>query len=128
RYEWLYMPGRGAADPILARIAAGRDLADLRSLRGSADVDYSPPTDDSPFFFNALRLTHLMDALRGGAPILLGVDTVRGGNLRALAFLILFLMAAAVLVALTILWPLYRIVRTSERAPAARAVAYFTPP
>jgi SAM-dependent methyltransferase len=126
RYEWLYMPGRGAADPILARIAAGRDLADLRSLQGSADVDYSPPTDDSPFFFNALRLTHLMDVLRGGAPILLGVDTVRGGNLRALAFLILFLLAAAVLVALTILWPLYRIVRTSERAPAARAVAYFT--
>ena len=126
RYEWLYVPGPGAADPVLARIAAARDLSDLRRLRDSADVDYSPPFDDSPFFFNALRLHHLAAALQGGLPVLLGVDTLRGGNLRALAFLILFLLAAAVLVALTILWPLHRVVRTAEQAPAVRAVGYFT--
>jgi SAM-dependent methyltransferase len=126
RYEWLYMPGQGVPDPVLARIAAARDLTELRRLREWGDVDYSPPMDDSPFFFNALRLTHVMGALRGGLPILLGVDTIRGGNLRALAFLILFLLAAAALVAVTILWPLQRLVRSSEQAPAVRAAGYFT--
>ena len=126
QYQWLYLPGSGASDPVLAHIAAARDLADLRTLRDSGDVDYSPPTDDSPFFFNAMRLSHLAGAVQGGPSVLLGSDTVRGGNLRALAFLVLFLLAAAVLVAVTILWPLHRLVRASEQAPAVRAVAYFT--
>lgn len=126
QYAWLFVPGKGAVDPVLTRIAAARAPADLRALRDGADVDYSPPTDDSPFFFNALRLTHLMRALGSVGPLMLGRDTIRGGNLRALAFLLLFLVAAAVLVALTILWPLQRLVRASEQAPVVRAVAYFT--
>jgi SAM-dependent methyltransferase len=125
RYEWLYLPGSGALDPVLTTIAAARAPAHLRALRDGADVDYSPSTDDSPFFFNALRLSHLMGAMRNMGP-LLGGETLRGGNLRALAFLVLFLLAAAVLVALTILWPLHRLVQASDQAPVVRAVAYFT--
>jgi SAM-dependent methyltransferase len=127
RYEPLYLPGTDTKDPVLARIAAAHDLADLRKLRNFADVDYSPPTDDSPFFFNALRFTHLIAAVRAGDPVsLLGVDTLRGGNLRALGFLMLFLLAASVLVVVTILWPLRQLVQVSEQTLAVRAVGYFT--
>jgi hypothetical protein len=50
---WL-QPGR-AANPTLSALASGRGLTTLREP-GPLNVD--APTDDSPFFFNMLRLRH----------------------------------------------------------------------
>ncbi len=42
-----------AIDDTFARLASGRDLA---AFANSYPVNIAPPTDDSPFFFNMLRL------------------------------------------------------------------------
>ena len=126
QFEVLYLPGAPISDPVLARIAACPDLGCLRALQASGAADYSPTFDDSPFFFNALRISHVLSALRrSDDSALVGTDTLKGGNLRALGFLLLFLLAAAALVGLTILWPLRLQIRQTGRRPPAGAVLYF---
>lgn len=111
-FDVLYLPGQPTADATLARIASARTIADLSRLREEGPYDHSPTFDRSPFFFNAVRLRHLPSLVSGFH---------RGGNLRALGFLLLFLLAAAILVAVTILLPLARALRASSpgQAPAA---------
>ncbi len=105
----LYLPGDPPADPTLKPILAARSLADLEQLRDLGDVDLSPPRDSAPFFFNFIRLSRL--------PILLQImGTV--GNLRALAFLFCFLVAAVLLLIAVVIVPL---VLARRRAAAAQA-------
>ncbi len=113
----LYLPGEQAAAPELRRILAARNLAELAALRGSDVIDYSPVFDSSPYFFNAVHLSRLGDLVRSGG---------HGSNLRAMLFLLGFLLAAAVLVIFSIVlpaWLLQRKRRGSSAAPGA--IAYF---
>jgi len=96
-YVPLYLPGEPPADPVLKPILAAKTVADLDQLRDLGDVDLSPPYDSAPFFFNSIRLSHL--------PILLQIlGTV--GNLRALAFLFCFFVAAVLLLLAVVFVPL----------------------
>ena len=61
-------------------------------------MDISPPSDSSPFFFNCIRLSHL--------PILLQL-LITPGNVRALAFLFCFFLAAALLLLAVVVIPLF---------------------
>lgn len=122
-FDRLYFPGEAVRDPVIRYIATATSIAELQKLKSLADIDYSPTFDDSPFFFNALRLANLPRLM--SPAVLMGSGTIRGGNLRALSFLFLFLLAAAALVGVTILWPLRRFAGEAQAA-ALPGIGYFT--
>ncbi len=56
---------RGTKDPTLAALTSG---ADVEKVAAAFPINIAPPTDDSPFFFQMLRLRDLFDValLRAG--------------------------------------------------------------
>jgi hypothetical protein len=117
-FKVLYLPGEPTAIPELREITGARSLADLSGLRSEGDFDISPVYDSSPFFFDAVRLRHLPQFLRQNA---------RGGNFRALMFLFSFMISAAVLLAVTVVFPLARSISLPQgaRATLVGGIGYF---
>jgi hypothetical protein len=94
--------GRTRATERLRRMAASRSLEELDTAAADPTLDFSPPTDERPYFFNVLKPGGVFDANvlpRGG---------VIWGNVRATVTLTLLFAIACVLVAAIILWPLVR--------------------
>jgi hypothetical protein len=91
-----------ATDPMLARLASA---ADLEAVVAAHPINIAPPTDDSPFFFNMLRLR---DVLR--------LDLLRHGksshNMEAVFVLGTLLFTVVLLTVLCIVVPL---IATTER-------------
>jgi SAM-dependent methyltransferase len=116
-YDILYVPGDPTPFREISTITAAKTLQDLARL-SDGPMDFSPTYDSSPFFFNSLRLRRL--------PALLRTLEVTG-NLRALAFMLCFLLAALLLLAFAIVVPLIRGTRLSGRNTSALAggIAYF---
>jgi spermidine synthase len=117
-FKILFLPGEETPIPELRTIASTRTLGDMARLRDAAEFDYSPVFDSSPYFFNAVRLRNVPRLLaRGG----------HGTNLRALMFVFAFMVAALILVALTIVLPLKRWAsrQGGVAPPVAGGIAYF---
>ncbi len=130
-FEVIFLPGQPTLVPELRKIAAARTLEDLRRLRFAGVLDYSPVFDSSPFFFNTLRLRYLPALAREGlgGPRSLprhGWDR-SGGSIRALLFLLCFMLAATILLAVAILLPLMRWTRLQGRTnpTLAGGIIYF---
>ncbi len=99
RFKVLFLPGEETPIPQLRTISSEHTLAEMARLSDSAEFDYSPVFDGSPYFFNAVRLRNVPRLLAFGG---------HGANLRALMFVFAFMLAALILVALTIVLPLRR--------------------
>ena len=99
RFKVLFIPGEETPIPQLRTISSKHTLAEMARLSDSAEFDYSPVFDGSPYFFNAVRLRNVPRLLAFGG---------HGANLRALMFVFAFMLAALILVALTIVLPLRR--------------------
>jgi SAM-dependent methyltransferase len=114
----LYLSGEPTAVPELQVISSARSLADLSKLRSEGDFDISPVYDSSPFFFNAVGLRHLPEFL---------VQNVGGGNVRALMFLVGFMISAAALLALAVVFPLVKSIPLPQgaRSTLAGGMGYF---
>jgi hypothetical protein len=114
----VVIPGEPILEPELQRIAAANSLKELAALREGSDVDYSPTFDSSPYFFNAVHIKNIVKlAMSGG----------HGANLRAMLFLLGFMIAALILVITTIVLPA-RLLRSrtgDAPKPLFGAVAYF---
>jgi hypothetical protein len=109
-----------ASSPIdqLRRIAASRSQAELDAAVADPELDFSPPTDARPFFFNLLKLSGISDRLPR--------ETIAWGNLGATMTLAALVVIAAGLVAAIILWPLARAGRPAMPGGAfAAALLYF---
>jgi hypothetical protein len=117
-FEVLFLPGEETSIPELRTIASAHTLGDLARLRYAAEVDYSPVFDSSPYFFNALRLRNVPRFVING---------IRGANLQALMFVFAFMLAAVMLVALTIVLPLrlWASRQSGVAPPVAGGIAYF---
>ncbi len=116
-FKLLFVPGQTPDDPTLRLIAAARSLDDLAHLRDVGMYDYSPVFDASPFFFNGLRARSLAALL----PTLQS-----NGNLRALGFVVCFMIAAAILLIVAILIPLKRLgMRGGATGVLVGGVGYF---
>ncbi len=107
----LVMPGVIPDDPLLASILGSKTRQELEVAIAEAPLDFSPPTDDTPYFFNMLKVSHARTFLNRYP------ETIRG-NLLANLTLILLMVCLGVLVLLTILVPLVvmRWRNTRERA------------
>ena len=119
KFRVLFLPGEATAAPELRTISSARTVQDLAGLSRAAGFDYSPVFDSSPYFFNAVRLRDLPRVLRG-----IGYAA---NHLRAMIFVLAFMLAAVILVALTILLPLQRWAsrQAGLATSAAGGIAYF---
>jgi len=94
-FEVMLTPDR-SADPLFEELTG----PGAKSAEAAFPLDISPPTDDSPFFFNMLRLKDVFrfDLLNAGK---------QSNNLKAVATLGALLVAVFVLTALCIFVPLW---------------------
>ena len=113
-------PWTGGSTPRLDAIVRSTSGAELARATADRDFDYSPPTDERPFFFNMLKPGSFarIDSLpRGG---------VMWGNIRATATLVLLFAISVALVLAIIVWPLLASGRPAMSVPHfAASLLYF---
>jgi hypothetical protein len=120
-FTFLLFPGRPAGEPLLGRIVASRTSAELRDVVAREHFDYSPPTDERPYFFNLVRPASLLDP-RSNAKTL----GVIGGNMYATATLLVLFLIVLGLVLVTIFLPLRRLgLPSMEKGTFFWALAWF---
>jgi hypothetical protein len=102
-FEVRALPGFVSPDERIHAIASSRTRAQLEDATADPNYDYSPPTDDRPYFFNILKpgSFHRAAQIEG-----FGVAGVVVGNSRATSTLVALFGIASVLVAVIILAPL----------------------
>jgi hypothetical protein len=117
-FKALFLPGEETAIPQLRTIAATHTLAEMSALRDEDGSDYSPVFDSSPYFFNVVRLWNIPQLLKEGG---------HASALQPLLFVIAFMLAAFILLVLTIVLPLRRWAsrRSGRTPPRAGGIAYF---
>ena len=92
-------PGQKTTTPEFATVLRARTLRDLAHLETDDHLDYSAVYDSSPYFFNPVRLSRI--------PAILHQQVV-GESLQAIISLFCFMLAALLLVLLTIILPVHR--------------------
>src|SRR5208282_498955 len=96
-YQILFLPGEELGMQQLSPVLQARTLKDLAALRSRDYFDLSPPSDSSPYFFSFVRFHAI--------PAILRIPGVDWKVLLPLLHLTIFMLAALILVALTIVWP-----------------------
>jgi hypothetical protein len=123
----LVSPWTPPADAWLGGIVRSGSHQELAAATAHPIFDFSPPTDERPFFFNMLKPASFYQL--GAVPTFdasLGAG-VASGNLRATFTLVVLFAIATLLVAAIIVWPLVRSGLPSMNAPSfAMSVAYFS--
>jgi hypothetical protein len=122
-YRILLAPGDTAANPVLERIAASPDAASLLRVTSALSLDLTPSTDERPFFFDQLPLSHplRMLALLQRNP----TEGIAHGNIVAAGVLLLMNLTSLLLVAITIILPLRPAIRDAGRRLAVAGTTYF---
>ncbi|MBN1609630.1 MAG: class I SAM-dependent methyltransferase [Polyangiaceae bacterium] len=102
RFRLLLMPGAEGNVALLERIAQCRSESEIQEVVKDERFDYTPPTDERPYFFNLLKPSQLLH------PGALGSQQagVISGNLTATVTLGILLLVVAVLVLAVIIGPL----------------------
>jgi hypothetical protein len=106
-------PWSGGASERLDRIVRSRTRDELARAVADRDLDFSPPSDNRPFFFNMLKLTSFARA--GSLP----TGGAVGGNIYATTTLVVLFFIAGVMVLAVIAWPL-----VSRGRPALPGLAF----
>ena len=122
-FEILLAPGHSGPSVVLNRIAKSRSREEIERAGAHPLFDYSPPTDERPYFFNILKPAGFFDSnFRMGR----SGGVLAHGNLLATISLAILLGITFLLVCATILGPLAR--SGLPDMPAGEfglAVAYF---
>jgi hypothetical protein len=118
-YQILYLPDEALRMPQLQPVLQARTVKDLAALRAANYFDLSPPTDASPYFFSFVRLHAI--------PGIVKIPGVHWEVLLPLLHLAIFMLAALILVIVTIVWPARRWTHFRQGAPPAPAgsILYF---
>jgi hypothetical protein len=124
----LLSPTATASSEILNRILTSKSREELQGYTSNLSFDFTPATDDRPFFFNQLPLTKPAQAFYL-AKEMVATDThlggIRKGNLVATATLIILFVISLGLVVVTILIPLRHAVRDVGGRLAIGGTLYF---
>jgi hypothetical protein len=122
-FDLLLAPGHTPAIPLLGAIARSHSRAELAATTQDPSYDFSPPTDERPYFFSVLKPRVLLTI--GGLKEHWGVNA--GGNIIATATMLILTVLALALVAAMILWPLWRFgVPNMRKGTFAAAILYFS--
>ena len=98
-FRLVIIPGSKPKNDVLAAIVSADSPAVLRARVADEPLNYEPPTDDNPYFFNMLRLSHLGSAF-GSNP-----GVIRGNLIATLTLVVLILSLLVVAIA-TVVIPL----------------------
>jgi hypothetical protein len=120
-YVVLAAPGRAGAEPIINRIMGAKSIAELVELGQHSRLNSSPTWDDSPFFFNQLRLADPVTMLR----VVSSTSTVLRGNLTATLTLVTLIALSMLIVVVVAVIPASRAIRGSQTALALWGSLYF---
>lgn len=121
-FDAAIVPGETPGNRDLARILGVKSAGEMRRAFSDTLLNYDPPTDESPYFFNMLKLRHLnmFNDIRMG----LGVTR---GNIAASVALLWLTAALAGMAAVTVILPLVLSVRgRPDVALVRRGAAYFS--
>lgn len=102
-YQLIMMPKTPPHHDTLKEIISVSSLAELRNVIADKPLNYEPPTDENPYFFNMLKWQTLYPALQLQAGANAGVI---GGNLHATLTLISLIVCLFLLTLITIIVPL----------------------
>ena len=128
QYGIALLPGSPPDNDVLRRIVAANSMQELADAVENELLNYSPPTDDDPYFFNMLRLGHALGlppelSQRGGGVV--------DGNLVATFTLAMLVMSLSIVTLATIVIPL--LVKTQSQGESRSippvlwsAAAYFS--
>ena len=120
-FELVVAPGQRGNHPLLELIVNSRSLAGIDDVVRDEPFDYSPPTDQQPYFFNQLKPGHLWAGLQGA-----GAGIIGQGNLLATLTLGALGIIAMALVIAVIAVPLVRSgLPNMPRGSFVHAIAYF---
>lgn len=108
-YELVFAPGTLPENAIQRGLLSAESLQDLQAIIADEPLNYLPPSDDSPYFFNMLKLSNLAAASLSGSGI------VRG-NITATITLLILIACLAVFCILTVVVPLLAGGRPEQRA------------
>ena len=118
----LLAPGLTPRFPMLGHIASSRTLADIEAAVEDRLYDYTPPTDDRPYFFNILKPVAVFRGSNQGS----SGGVIGAGSLLATQTLGILWIVTLVLVLATVLGPLARSGLPSMRGSSfALSVVYF---
>lgn len=67
-YKLAIVPGEPAEQPILESVLSASSRDDLNRRVSNLPLNYEPPTDEQPYFFNMLRLRSVLPAIAGVGP------------------------------------------------------------
>ena len=123
QYQLLLSPEDTPTSPILRNIVASSTSADLARYTSSLPLDFSPPTDERPFFFNQLPLYDLRKTVNFALSN--RADGIASGNLTATLTLVRAFVTSLLLVIITILYPLQPAIADVGRRLASGGTAYF---
>lgn len=93
------LPGIESQDKILRGIVAAKSIDDLGAAIADEPLNFTPTTDETPYFFNMLRLNHIGFALQQEQGVL-------KGNLIATLTLLVLVVTLLLVAGLTIIVPL----------------------
>lgn len=99
QYTLAILPGEEPENPVLREILSARSIAELNASLADERFNYTPPTDENPYFFNMLKLSSVGISPMGGVGVI-------GGNLVATLTLVLLIAILVVMVLATIIIPL----------------------
>ncbi len=99
QYNLVLLPGIPSSYPLLNKIVSCTSLEELEKSIADEPWNYQPPTDESPYFFNMLRLNHLNQAFHGEMEVI-------GGNFYATVFLGVLILCLLLACLITIVVPL----------------------
>jgi hypothetical protein len=99
KYNLTISPEKLPEFEILRKIVSSKSIEELNLVIKDEPLNYAPPTDDNPYFFNMLKLDHI-GSLSTPEP------GVMSGNLTASMTLIIMIISLLVLSIITIIIPL----------------------
>jgi hypothetical protein len=100
QYDLVLVPGTPPENPILRGIVSAKSYRKLDEFIGKQEYNLEPPTDESPYFFNLLRLKNLSQANVPSQGII-------QGNLLATATLVKLIFSLAGMTLAAIVLPLW---------------------
>jgi spermidine synthase len=117
----LASPWTAPASDRFARAVRSRSVAELTDAVFDADFDFTPPSDNRPYFFNQLRLRSF--AKTSGLPR----DGLAWGNLSATKTLVALFVISTLLVAAIVVGPLVAAGASARAIPKfGAALTYFS--
>jgi hypothetical protein len=63
KHELVISPGQPLQNEMLRRVLASRSVQELQEVSDDNILNISPPTDNSPYFFNMLKLQNIVQGL-----------------------------------------------------------------